>query len=145
MQGHVKVYLSQIPPPQHTHNIEELLHSNIWFSTGLEFINIGCTYARAHELYRKGIHTIADIWDKECRTFISWDDAQAKCSLEPIEDVDWITITCTSFLGMTRMSPIMANGWGFTKKLSIQHFPIFSFDQQNSKIVVMTLQSAPRT
>lgn len=33
----------------------EFLHSYVWWSEGLELINNELTYARAHELHRKGI------------------------------------------------------------------------------------------
>lgn len=56
----------QLPP----HTLMELLDSSIWWSMGLELINNNFTYARAHELYHKGIQRVHDIWDSENHAFI---------------------------------------------------------------------------
>lgn len=42
-------------------NRMELLHSNIWWSEGVELLKNGFTYAKGLELYRKGIHCVDDI------------------------------------------------------------------------------------
>jgi hypothetical protein len=64
-----------------TCTLMELLHSNIWWLDGLELIDNGVTYARAHELYRKGIQCVDDIWDSEHRTFLSCNEAHFKFKL----------------------------------------------------------------
>lgn len=44
----------------------ELLHANIWWLEGLDFINQGFTYSKDLILYRKGIQCEDDVWDSEC-------------------------------------------------------------------------------
>lgn len=70
------------------HNLVELLHSNIWWSDGLEFVNNGFSYVRGLELYRKGIRCVEDNWDKEYMSFHSWDDAQIKFDLTEADNED---------------------------------------------------------
>ena len=71
----------------------ELLHSNIWWSDGVQLINNGFTYARGLELFRKGIQCVDDAWDSEQGDFLTWDSAQRKFNLTPEEEGDWTTIT----------------------------------------------------
>lgn len=78
------------------HNHMELIHLHNRWSTNLEFINNGFSYNRAHELYHKGIQSVANIWDSEHHTFLSWDKAQVRFSLTPMEVKDWIMLTTKS-------------------------------------------------
>lgn len=71
----------------------ELLHSNIWWLEGLELINNGFAYAKAHDLYCRGIQCVDDIWDTENCTFIVWDEAQVKFKLTYVENEDWVALT----------------------------------------------------
>lgn len=80
----------QLPP----HTFIELLHSNVWWQNNIELIDNGFTYAHAHKLYRKGIFPYMDnIWESECHTFLSWDEAQMKFQLAKTDNEDWITLT----------------------------------------------------
>ena len=49
----------QLPPRTRM----ELLHSNIWWSDGVELLKKGFSYSRGLELYRKGIRKVDDVWD----------------------------------------------------------------------------------
>lgn len=54
------------------------LHSNVWWSEGLELINNGFTYATAHELHHKGIQCVDDNWNIEHHILLSCNEAQNK-------------------------------------------------------------------
>ena len=71
----------------------ELLHSNIWWSDGIELINNGVEYAKGLELYRKGIRCVDDMWDSEQRNFITWDVAKNKFGLTTTDMGDWNMLT----------------------------------------------------
>ena len=79
----------QLPPRTRM----ELLHSNIWWSDGVELINNGFEYARGLELYRKGIKCIDDTWDSEQRNFITWEEAKDKFGLTTTDEGDWVMLT----------------------------------------------------
>lgn len=81
--------LYQLPPCTRM----ELLHSNIWWSDGVELINKGFTYAKGIDLYRNGIQCVDDVWDIESRKFLTWDKAQEKFNLTPTEAGDWAILT----------------------------------------------------
>lgn len=63
----------------------ELLHSNIWWSDGLELIKNNFSYSKAHDLYCKSIQCVDNTWDSEHRHFLSWDKVQEEFNLTPIE------------------------------------------------------------
>ena len=75
----------QLPPRTRM----ELLHSNIWWSDGIELINNGIEYAKGLELYRKGIRCVDDMWDSEQRDFITWEVAKNKFGLTTTDMGDW--------------------------------------------------------
>ena len=79
----------QLPPRTRM----ELLHSNIWWSDGVELINNGFEYARGLELYRKGIKCVDDTWDSEQRNFITWEEAKNKFGLTITDEGDWVMLT----------------------------------------------------
>ena len=76
----------QLPPQMGM----ELLHANIWWSEGLDIINHGFTYFKDLTLYRKGIQRVDDVWDSECRDFLT--KAQEKFKLAPADLGDWIML-----------------------------------------------------
>lgn len=43
------------------HTQMELVHSNIWWSDGVELFNKGFTYSKGLNLYHKGIQCVDDI------------------------------------------------------------------------------------
>lgn len=67
--------------------------ANIWWSYGCELINNGFTYAKTHNLYRRGIRCVDNICNTENRTFLSWHDTQIKFKLTSADNEDWITLT----------------------------------------------------
>ena len=71
----------------------ELLHSNIWWSDGVELIKNGFPYTRGLELYRKGIQCVDDVWDSEQRNFLSWERAKEEFKLTDGDNGDWTTLT----------------------------------------------------
>lgn len=54
----------QIPPRTRM----ELLHSNLWWSDGVDLLKKGFTYLEGLEWHRKGIQIVDDIWVVEVRT-----------------------------------------------------------------------------
>lgn len=74
----------QLPPRTRM----ELLHSNIWWSEGVE-LNKGFTYDKGFHLFRQGIRVVDDISDSNMHNTISWEDAQKKFKLRPTEEGDW--------------------------------------------------------
>ena len=64
----------QIPPS----HLYENLHTGVWWSNGLELIENGIIYTKAHELYCKGIQCVNNTWDSQHCTFLSWEEAQIK-------------------------------------------------------------------
>ena len=59
----------QLPPRSRM----ELLHSNIWWSEGVELLEKGILeYARGLHLYCEGIRCIDDVWDSSEQEFLSW-------------------------------------------------------------------------
>lgn len=81
--------LYQFPP----RNKMELLHFNIWWSGRVDLLNKGFTDSKGLYLYRKGIQCVDDIWDSNSRNFITWDSAQEKFKLLPMEEGDWKEVT----------------------------------------------------
>ena len=67
----------------------ELLHSNIWWSDGVELLKKGFTYTKGLELYRKGIRSMDDVWDNGKKKFLTWVEAQEKFQLKPTDERDW--------------------------------------------------------
>lgn len=67
----------QLPPRTRM----ELLHSNIWWSDGVELIGNGFTYSKGLELYCKGIHCVNDVWDSEQQIFLTWDRTKEEFNL----------------------------------------------------------------
>jgi hypothetical protein len=81
--------LYQIPPRTRM----ELLHSNIWWSDGVELLKRGFTYAKGLHLYRKGIQCVDDVWDSTQQDFLTWERAQEKFGLMDTESGDWEEMT----------------------------------------------------
>ena len=71
----------------------ELLHSNIWWSGGMEFLNKGFTYPTCLHLYHKGIRCVDDTWDSTQHNFRIWERTQEKFSLTNMELGDWEELT----------------------------------------------------
>lgn len=71
----------------------ELLHSNIWWSEGVDLLNKGIDYAKCMHLYRKGIRCVDDVWDSTQHEFLSWESAQGKFKLMNGEQADWEEVT----------------------------------------------------
>jgi len=71
----------------------ELLHSNKWWSDGVELLKKGFSYSRGLELYHKGIRMVDDVWDSGKKEFLSWEEAQSKFNLAPTEAREWGEIT----------------------------------------------------
>ena len=49
----------------------KFLHSNIWWSDGVELLEEGFSYAKGYELYCKGIRKVDDVWDSEHKEFLT--------------------------------------------------------------------------
>ena len=81
--------LYQIPPRTRM----ELLHSNIWWSEGVELLNKGFDCHKGLTLHRKGVGCVDDIWDSNNHNFYTWEDAQAKYRLGNSEKDDWAELT----------------------------------------------------
>ena len=77
--------LYQIPP--RTRN--ELTHSNIWWTEGLQLIDNGFPYEQARQFYRNGIQRVGDIWDDTQQEFFTWEEAQSKFDLTNTDEVGW--------------------------------------------------------
>lgn len=67
----------------------EVLHSNIWWSDGVDLFNKEFTYTRGLYLYRKGIRCVDDIWDSNQQSFHTWERAQKKFRLTNTNRGDW--------------------------------------------------------
>ena len=74
----------QLPPRTRM----KLLHSYIWWSDGVEFINNGFTYVKGWELYRKGVKCVDDVWDNVQRNFLTWEEAKDKFCLIATDEGD---------------------------------------------------------
>ena len=81
--------LYQLPPRTRM----ELLHSNIWWSKGVDLINKGFSYDKGLHFCRQGIHCVDDVWDSNSQDFITWERAKEKFHLEAREEEDWKEIT----------------------------------------------------
>lgn len=68
------------PPPPSPGTLMESLHSNIWY-VGLKLMGNGISYVRAHELYRKGIQCVDNIWDSENWNLHLWDEEHVESNL----------------------------------------------------------------
>lgn len=79
----------QLPP----HTRMELLHSNIWWSYGVDLLNKGIKHSKGLHLYRKGIRCVDDIWDSNQQEFLTWERAQEKLRLTSMEQGDWEELT----------------------------------------------------
>ena len=77
--------------PRHT--MMELLHSNIWWSEGVDLLNKRIDYTKGLHLYRKGIRCVDDIWDSNQQEFLSWERAQGKFKLTNLEQGYWEEMT----------------------------------------------------
>ena len=75
----------QIPPWTRM----ELLHSNLWWSDGVDLLKKGFTYLEGLEWHRKGIQVVDDIWDSGSKDFITWGDGQARFNLLPADETRW--------------------------------------------------------
>lgn len=71
----------------------ELLHSNTWWSDGVDLLNKGFTYAKGLNLYHKGIQCVNDIWDGGQQNFLTWRQMHERFNLTPIEVGDWEELT----------------------------------------------------
>jgi hypothetical protein len=80
--------LYQIPPRTRL----ELLHSNIWWSEGLELINKGFDHDRGRQLFRQGVRRVEDIWDDTQQNFLTWEQAQSKFHLSSLEEGKWLEV-----------------------------------------------------
>ena len=49
----------------------ELLHSNIWWTEGLQLIDNRFSYEQGRQVYRKGIQRVEDIWDDTQQNFLT--------------------------------------------------------------------------
>ena len=47
------------------------LHSNIWWSEGVDLLKKGYTYLEELELYREGIRNVDDIWNIGRKDFVT--------------------------------------------------------------------------
>ena len=79
----------QLPPRTR----KELFHSNIWWSDGVELLKDVFSYSRGLELYRKGIRRIDNVWDSNCKDFLTWEVAQHKFNLTAGESQELGEIT----------------------------------------------------
>lgn len=52
----------------------------------MDLIGQGVTYARAKELYQKGLQKVNDISDMELSEFISWQEVQERFGLNENEE-----------------------------------------------------------
>ena len=71
----------------------ELLHSNIWWSDGVELLKKGFSYSKGLELYRQGIRNVDDVWDEGKKEFLLWEEAQSKFKFKTSDAGDWKGIT----------------------------------------------------
>ena len=67
----------------------KLLHSNIWWSEGVELLEKGIDCARGLHLYRQGIRCVDDVWDSSEQEFLTWEKAQRKFKLTDLERGNW--------------------------------------------------------
>ena len=59
----------------------------------MELLKKGFSYSRGLELYRKGIRRIDDMWDRNHKDFLTWEDVQHKFNLTTSESQEWENIT----------------------------------------------------
>ena len=75
--------LYQLPPRM------ELLHSNLWWSEGVDLLKNGFTYTQWINLYRKCIKCVDDIWNSGEQDFLITEQARKKFQLTPTEEGEW--------------------------------------------------------
>ena len=75
----------QVPPRTRM----EVLHSNIWWSDGVELLKEDFSYSQGLELYRKGIRRIDDVWDSNHKDFLTWEVTHRIFNLTAGERQEW--------------------------------------------------------
>ena len=71
----------------------QLLHSNFWWSEGVDLLNKGFTYLEGLDLYRKRIRNVDDVWDCGRKDFVTWGEAQERFNLLPDDETIWGKLT----------------------------------------------------
>ena len=71
----------------------KLLHSNLWWSEGVELLKKCFTYLKRLDLYRKMIRNIDDIWDSGRKVFVIWEEAQEILNFLPADEIRWSELT----------------------------------------------------
>jgi len=122
----------------------KLLHSNIWWSNKVEFLNKIFIYSKGLNLYRKGILCVDNIWDNEQQNVMTWDRAQENLTLRlrrRATGINWKTRFIDNgviYWLSTQIPPILANGldstWmeGRVRSLSFNLLPTFDPSACNS-------------
>jgi hypothetical protein len=81
-------FIDVVPP----HNVEEVLHVNLWWTTHYIGINFGFSPTRAAQLWRRGFYRIAQLWDRDLRTFRPWPQVQESFGLRDHEQGSYMLI-----------------------------------------------------